>query len=246
MKDLKKEFDKIKSSKNEEEINAFLIKLGKNPNIEHLIFIDYFLKNRDPKRFDSIKLNLIYSIGEIGKLAKIDNKYIKFLIDLYFESDRWVRKELLTSLEKIAEKTLLPPKTFEILKFALTDDYEPIKISALTLLLHFKMIPDSLLLTIFKITSSAKPQTIELIFRITEMFHVDEYRLFKVLSDSKNYRILDKNNFRAILSMVFNSIEKIPHIKNFQVLILESEWEKDYKQEINNEIRNILNILSSN
>ena len=46
--------------------------------------------------------------------------------------------------------------------------------------------------------------------------------------------------------MVFNSIEKIPHIKNFQVLILESEWEKDYKQEINNEIRNILNILSSN
>jgi hypothetical protein len=246
MKDIKKKFEKIKTSTNEEKINSFLIDLVRNPDIEQLIFIDYFLSHRNPKIFDFIKLNLIYSIGEIGKLAKIDNKYIDFLIDLYFKSDRWVRKEILTGLEKIAEKTPLPPKTFEILKFALTDDYEPIKISALTLLLHFKMIPDSILLIIFKITSSAKPQTIELISRFTETFHVDEHRLFKVLSDSKNYRILDKNNFRAILSILFNSIEKIPQIQNLKDLILESEWEKDYKQFFNKEIKNILNILSGN
>ncbi len=55
---IKKSFEEIKKTRNQEEINRFLIKLSKNPIEEHLNFLDFFIKNLEPQIINSIKLNL--------------------------------------------------------------------------------------------------------------------------------------------------------------------------------------------
>ena len=79
MEILNNNFEEIKSAKDPEVINDFLIKLIGNPNKDYLIYIDYLLNNLDAKILNQVKLNLIYLIGEIGRLTILDDIYLIFL-----------------------------------------------------------------------------------------------------------------------------------------------------------------------
>ena len=43
MKNIENQFDIVKKSKDPEELNDFLIEIGKHPQIEYLSFIEYFI-----------------------------------------------------------------------------------------------------------------------------------------------------------------------------------------------------------
>ena len=96
---LEEKFNRLKKSKVSEEIDDFLIEIGRNPQLNYLSFIEYFIENCDPPLFHKIKLNLIYALGEVGKLKKIPAEFSKFLISEYNSSDRWVRDEVIKTFE---------------------------------------------------------------------------------------------------------------------------------------------------
>ena len=85
MKLSNQEFDNLKESNNPVVINDFIIKLSENPNIEHLKYLNHFIETLEPQIFDKIKLNLIFLIGEIGKLSALDMKFHRFLLETYYK-----------------------------------------------------------------------------------------------------------------------------------------------------------------
>ena len=80
---LEEKFNKLKNSKNSEDIDDFLIEIANHPQFKYLSFIEYLIDNSDPPLFYKIKLNLIYALGEIGKLKEIPAEFTRFLIKEY-------------------------------------------------------------------------------------------------------------------------------------------------------------------
>ncbi|MFX0137476.1 MAG: HEAT repeat domain-containing protein, partial [Candidatus Hodarchaeota archaeon] len=127
--------------KNPEEINDFLIKLSKNPSIDDLKYLKYFIDNLDAPIFEKIKLNLIFLLGEIGKSSLLEDIYLSFLIETYYTSDRWIRSEIIQAIGKISVKTEIKDNAIKLIGYAVNDDYSPIKINALKVLLNLREFP---------------------------------------------------------------------------------------------------------
>ena len=102
MENLEKKFEKIKISDNLDEINDFLTEISKFARIGALEYLNYFIKNKTSEVYNHIKINLIYALGEVGKIMKLDNIHIDFLISEYYRSDRWIRNEIILAFNKIA------------------------------------------------------------------------------------------------------------------------------------------------
>ncbi len=236
MKKFTEKFENIKKSKDPEEINDFLIELGNNPAAEYLSILDFFIEDFNPEIFNQIKLNLIFNIGEIGKLQGLDNKYLDFLIKEYYSSDRWIRNEIICTLSKIASQIKLPEKFLEILKYAIIDDYLPIAINAMKTLIYYDDIPNELFKNLFKVLQTSDSDLNDQISKVLLKFIHNENRLFELLNASENYKILNKKAIRALLIIFFSSAISMENLDLFKDLLTKSEWESKYKKAFFNEI----------
>jgi len=138
MEILRVDFEEIKNSRNSEELNNFLIKLSNNPDKDHLNFLEFFINNLEPEILDKIKLNLLFTLGEIGKSNLLNELFLSYIINSYYTSDRWIRNEIIQTIGKISEQTKLSEELIKLIGSAVNDEYIPIKKNALGVLLKLE------------------------------------------------------------------------------------------------------------
>ncbi|MFX0070853.1 MAG: hypothetical protein ACFFAO_07165 [Candidatus Hermodarchaeota archaeon] len=246
MSDIQIQFERIKNLEDPEKINNFLISLSNTPDKHHLNYVHFFMENSDSKLLNDIKLNLIYEIGEIGKLERLEDKYINFLMDQFFKSDRWIRNEIISSLNKIMNKTSLPNSIFKIINFAITDEYIILQLNSLKLLLNFSNIPNDLYTSLLRGLNSSEQQIVDLIASILKKFIVGGSQLFKILDDIERYSLLNSTILRRLLMSFFSSVFDLKELDEFKTLISNSNWDSNHKEYILKEIETYLRILSKN
>ena len=239
---LEEQFNRVINSKDPEEIDDFLIEIGRNPQIKYLTFIEYFIENCDKSLFQKIKLNLIYALGEIGKLKTIPDKYTRFLIREYNGSDRWVRGEVIKTFEKLSSNTILDDSVIKLLGIASNEDYLPNSINALNILSkRIRNIPRTILRNIFNVINSSDSDLRESASGVLTKIVRNEEELFESLLQNDNYKILKKNAIRSLLVIYLKSIFSI---ESFRQKIIESKIESLHKDIILDEIKTYKSILS--
>ena len=227
MEDFKALFEEIVKSNNPEEINDFLIKLSKYPNKLHLTFLQYFVNNLDDEILAKIKLNLINTLGEIGRLEQLDEVFLKFLSQAYYASDRWVRNEIIQAYRNTSRKSKLPDKTIELIGYAVNDDYLPIKINALKFILDLENLPEFVLKNIFRLLNTKNTEVNELCERIFDKFTMGTNKLFLWLNHAENYQLLKPHGIRSLLLIHFKSVI---NVEQFRKNILTSNWKDELKE----------------
>jgi hypothetical protein len=236
-------FEEVKTSKNPELINDFLIKLSKNPKKEYLNFLDYFLEELGEDVYQKIKLNLIFVLGEIGNLTQLNDKYVQRLNKIYHKSDRWVRNEIIQAIDKISRNTELNAKTFELISNALNDEYSAIKFSTINLISNLKSLPDNILKNLIQLMNSKDSEILEGCRRILKRIPQQPDRIFKILNESDNYQILKPRGIRSLLLIQFKSIV---NTESFREMISNSSWDEGYKESYIKEINTFERILIKN
>ena len=231
-------FEKAKNSENIEEINDFLIRLGENPKEDYLILLDYFINETEKEKFEKIKLNITFVLGEIGRLTPISIKYLQKLIDIYYTSDMWIRHEIVLAIDKISKKTALDKKIITLLGNALNDNYLPVKISALQTIKNIEILPDSILIHFFRVINSKESEVIDLCRKILERVPLD--KIFTLLNTSENYKVLKSRAIRTLLLINFRSIL---NLEAFREKVFDSGWENSYKEKFLKEIETLQRIL---
>jgi len=237
---IEKSFVDIKSSKNPEKINDFLVELSKKPNKEYLKFLDFFIMDLEPHIFEKIKLNLVYLIGEIGSLIPLEDVYLRFLLNTYYTSDRWVRNEIMQTIKKIAKNTEITDKIIELIGYAINDEYLPIGINALKTLFILDNNPLYVRRNLFLALNSIDLELNELCVRIFERFLPDYNELFYSLDYSDNYLILKTKAIRTLLLIYFKSPI---NLESFREKIESSTWELKQKEKLLKEIDTYEKIL---
>ncbi|HEC36925.1 hypothetical protein LCGC14_1994300 [marine sediment metagenome] len=235
------EFDEIKESNNPDKINDFVIKLSKNPNKEQFKYLEYFIDNLNTQILDKVKLNLIFALGEAGNLNLIEEKYLNFLHKTYHHSDRWVRNEIIQAIDKISKKSKLNEKIIVLIGNVLNDDYTPIKINALKVLLNLKQVPDLIFKNIFRVLNSKDSAVVEGCRRVLK--HLDISKLFSLLNQLDNYKILKQRAIRSLLIIQFKSII---NLESFREMILSSNWIDSYRLNYLKEIDTFQRIIAKN
>ena len=236
MEEIIKNFENIKNSKDSDIINDFLVNIGRDPKREYLSILDFFIDSHDLEVFNKIKINLIYILGELGAFTIIDDKYINFLIGEYFISDRWIRNEIVSAFSKIGNRTKLPKRILDILKYAIIDDYLPIVINGMKSLLYFDNIPDDLLRNLFRTLKIQDSELNKELSKVIKKFFINEILLFEKLSVLDNYKNFDKKSIRSLIIIFFNSVISLKNLESFRDLIKRSEWENRYKEMFLDEI----------
>ncbi|MFX0081278.1 MAG: hypothetical protein ACFE94_05950 [Candidatus Hodarchaeota archaeon] len=236
-------FDEIKESNNPEVINDFLIELSENPNTDHIKYLSYFINNQDIKIFDKIKLNLIYVLGEIGNLTPLSDKYLVFLEKEYYKSDRWVRNEIIQAIFKISKNLDLGEKIIELIANALNDEYSVIKINTLKLISNFKNLPDIILKNLVLLMNSKDPEILDGCRRILKRIPQKTETIFNTLNKSNTYKILKPRGIRTFLLLQFKSIN---NTESFKEMIINSNWDDNYKENYLKELYTFERILARN
>jgi len=240
---IEESYKKVKESKNPEKLNDFLVKLGEDPRSEYLNFIDYFINNLEPQILKKIQINIIYVLGEVGKVITLDEKYLKFLSETYYTSDRWIRREIIQAFHKISENTTLTNMIIELVGYALNDDYIPIKIDAQKVLLTLKLIPNKMLKNVFHTLNSQESEVINYSSKILEKQFKDTNQLFNSLNESENFMILKSHGVRALLLICFKSFI---NLDLFQEMIINSKWPDTSKKLYLKEIETYKRIILKN
>ena len=243
MEKIEELFQKIKNSEDSEAINDFLIELGNAPQEEYLSYLDYLLKNCTPSLISDIKINLIYVLGQIGKYMKVTDNNLDYLHQEYFQSDQWVRNEIIKALYLIAINRTLPEKLIKIVENALVDEYLPIKINSLSTMLHFDSLPNSLLKKLIGLLSSSDSKLIDSCARVFKKFIINDNQLFEILNYKNNYMIMNKHSIRRLLIIYFKSIFDL---ENFRKLIINSNWDNVHKEMVLKELYTFEQILLKN
>ena len=233
MEILKNKFEEIKKAKNPEVINDFLMKLSEEPSIEYLNLIQYLIDNLETQIFEKVKLNIIFLLGEIGRLSILNLKYLDFLLEFYYKSDRWVRNEIIQAFGKISKNTKLTDDIFKLIGYAINDDYSPIRVNALKIILDLEYLPHFVQRNLYYIMNLHDPELEPLYVRIFERLLSDYNQLFDSLNNSANYKILKLRAFRVLLFIYFKSPI---NLENFRQKISKSKWEDDYKENFLKEI----------
>jgi len=236
-------FEKAKKSENIEKINDFLIKLGENPKEDYLIYLDYFFNETKEAMFEKIKLNIVYVLGEIGSETKIADNYLQKLIDIYYISDQWVRNEIIQAIKKISRKTKLNENIIELLGNSLNDDYLPVKLSALEVLLHFKFIPKSILRKFFQVLNSKESEIRDRCRRVLNKVPLETQGIFESLNFSENYKVLKPRAIRSLLLIKFRALF---NLESFREQIFNSGWDNSFKETFLKEIDIFQRILIKN
>ncbi|MFX1567381.1 MAG: HEAT repeat domain-containing protein [Promethearchaeota archaeon] len=230
---LKNNFEEIKKTNDPEIINDFLINLSKDPDKGYLRYVEYFKNNLDPRIFEKVKLNMIYLLGEIGKLTNIEKKFINLLKDTYYSSDRWIRNEIIQAIGKISTNLDITEDIINLLGYAVNDDYFPIKVNALQVILNLNELPAILSKNIFQALSVKNTELESLCIKILDKFIPDYNQLFFALNFQDNYKILKKHAIRALLLTYFRSVL---NLESFRQKISNSNWENEYIENFLKEI----------
>ena len=240
MEDIENILLKIQDNKNPQEINDILIQLSKNPSEKTLVIVDYFIDSLNATTFNKIKLNLIFLIGTIGSLTVLNRKYLNFLVESYFNSDRWVRNEIIQSFLVILQNHEYNNEIYQIIELALREDYQPIKKSALNVLMILKEIPEKVVLTLLRVLDTNNDEIVEMGLKILKRSVKTGDELFELLNISKGYTILNKFIVRVLILEYFDSISEL---EAFIEKINSSKWEEEYKILCNTEINSFQRIL---
>jgi len=243
MEDIENILLKIKDNTNPQEINDILIKLSKNPNEKTLVIVDYFLDSLNATILNKIKLNLIFLLGAIGSITVLNRKYLNFLAESYFNSDRWVRNEIIQSFLVILRNHEYNNEIYQIIEHALNEDYAPIKKSALSVLMILKELPEKVLLTLLRVLNTNNEEIVEMGLKILKRGVQTGDELFEFLNISKGYTILNKSIVRVLILEYFDSISEL---ESFIEKINSSKWEEEYKILCNTEINSFQRILKKN
>lgn len=243
MEDIENILLKIKDNINPQEINDILIKLSKNPNEKTLVIVDYFLDSLNATILNKIKLNLIFLLGVIGSVTVLNRKYLNFLVESYFNSDRWVRNEIIQSFLVILQNHEYNNEIYQIIEHALNEDYAPIKKSALNVLMILKELPEKVLLTLLRVLNTNNEEIVEMGLKILKRGVQTGDELFELLNISKGYTILNKSIVRVLILEYFDSISEL---ELFIEKINSSKWEEEYKILCNTEINSFQRILKKN
>jgi len=240
MEDIENILLKIQDNTNPQEINDILIELSKNPNEKTLVIIDYFLDSLNATILNKIKLNLIFLLGAIGSVTVLNRKYLNFLVESYFNSDRWVRNEIIQSFLVILQNHEYNNEIYQIIEQALNEDYAPIKKSALNVLMILKELPESVLLTLLRILDTNNDEILEMGLKILKRGVQTWDELFELLNISKGYTVLNKFIVRVLILEYFDSISEL---EAFIEKINSSNWEEEYKILCKTEINSFQRIL---
>ncbi len=240
MEDIEKILLEIQDNKNPQEINDIFIELSKNPSEKTLVIVDYFLDSLNATILNNIKLNLIFLIGAIGSVTVLNRKYLNFLIESYFNSDRWVRNEIIQSFLVILQKHEYNNEIYQIIEHALNEDYAPIKKSALSVLMILKEHPKKVVLTLLRILDTNNDEILEMGLKILKRSVQTWDELFELLNISKGYTILNKFIVRVLILEYFDSISEL---EAFIEKINSSKWEEEYKILCKTEINSFQRIL---
>ncbi|MEJ2296752.1 MAG: hypothetical protein P8Y23_18555, partial [Candidatus Lokiarchaeota archaeon] len=125
-------------------INDIIIELCQEPKNYHFEVVDFLTKTLKKEDLRKININLIYLLGELGKIKPLEDKYIKYLLDTFYISDRWIRQEILKSLEKNINAVKSNKNFFKVISDSLKEEYEPNNITALKIILQLDRFPPSL------------------------------------------------------------------------------------------------------
>ena len=231
---------KLVKNENIDEINDLLIEAGKKADREFLVCIDYLIEKANKSILEKTKLNVVYFLGEIGKANVLENKYLVYLIKTYYDSDRWVRNEVIQSLSKLINDLRVSSDIFHILAYAVIEDYTPIKINTLKLLNKIKQLPDFILKNLLKVIDNNNLEVVEDSIRIFKDNIKNDLALFEFLNISENYKLLSKNTIRRLLIEYFDSLIKVD---TFRKKIDETDWQVKYKKLFLNEIDTYQSIL---
>ena len=226
MENLEKEFENVKDSDNPDEINDFLIKLGKNPQHNHITFLKYFIEITDPEIHEQIKMNLVYDLGELGKLKIIDVRFIDYLMKEYYNSDRWIRNEIIVAFKKISIYTELSEKVKELLGNSLKENYNPIKMNALKALLHIDNVSKYVLEKVLIVLNIPDIELEKMSSNVLKKNVLTYKNLFDLLNNSENYKRLKKKGIRVLLLEFFNSLIQLGQFKE---KISKSNWNNKQK-----------------
>ena len=240
MEDIENILLKIQDNTNLQEINDILIELSKNPNEKSLVIVDYYLDSLNATILNKIKLNLIFLLGAIGSVTVLNRKYLNFLVESYFNSDRWVRNEIIQSFLVILQNHRYNNEIYEIIEHALNEDYAPIKKSALNVLMILKELPEKVVLTLLRVLGTNDEDIVEMGLKILKKGVQTGDELFKLLNVSKGYTILNKSIVRVLILEYFDSISEL---ESFVEKINSSKWKEEYKILCNTEINSFQRIL---
>ncbi len=232
---LKNIFEEIKRTKNPEIINDFLIKLSEDPKEEYLNYIEYFMNNLDKHIFDKIKLNLIFLIGEISNLTTLEERYLSFLVETYYTSDRWIRNEIIQAIRIISAKSVITDEVIKLIGYAVNDDYSPIKVNALQVILNLETLPPTVIRNIFQALNSKSSELEILLVKILKKFLPDYNQLYNSLNYLDHYKILKQHAIRTLLLVYFSSAF---NLESFRQKISNSKWEIENKENFLEEIDN--------
>ncbi len=240
MEDIEKTLLKIQDNPNSQEINDILIELSKNPSEKSLVIVDYFLDSLNSIILNKIKLNLIFLIGVIGSKTVLNRKYLNFLVESYFNSDRWVRNEIIQSFLVILQNHEYNNEIYQIIEHALNEDYAPIKKSALNVLMILKELPEKVVLTLLRVLDTNNDEILEMGLKILKRSVQTGDALFELLNISKGYANLNKFIVRVLILEYFDSISEL---ESFVEKIDSSKWEEEYKILCKTEIKSFQRIL---
>lgn len=239
---MKAYFEEAKESDDPDIINSFLIELSKKSDKEDISYLDFFIYDLDKQLYKKIELNLIYALGEYGSVIPLTDKYMQFLHEIYYKSDRWIRNEIIQAIEKISKNSRLNKEIHELIGTALRDDYNPIKISALKTILNIE-ISDLILKNLLFVLNSKDSEVLEVCRKTLERLFLDSRRFFKILNNSENYKILKLRGIRFLLLANFQSII---NLEEFRKSIENSDWVIDYKEDYLKELDTLERILIRN
>ena len=220
---LKKEITSLKDS---EKINDILLQLSKNITQEVIPIVDFLVTELDSNQLNKINLNLVFLIGELGNIMRLEQRYLDYLVNSYYKSDRWVRNEIIQAIFKILKFRTPDKFVLNLIEDGLKEDYEPIQENSLRVLTLYDDIPTETLRVIILMLKPIKSDLIELAVKILTKSFKNEEEIFKFLDYHQNYRIFDKERVRIILTEFLSTIQQL---ENFQKRITDSNWEDEIK-----------------
>ncbi|MGM0470285.1 MAG: hypothetical protein ACQERB_15905 [Promethearchaeati archaeon] len=241
--DIIKTFNKIKKSHNPELINDFLIKGAENPSEISFEMVDYFIENLEKSIFDDIKINLAYLIGEIALLQKIPEKYLNFLTKIYYQSDRWVRNEIVKSISKIISNQEVNKKIIDLLNVSIKEEYLPIKKNTLDAIIKIKNPEFNIIKNLLIGLDTRDSEVLNNCKKILQNQIKNEKQLFEILDNQETFKDINKQAFRTILTLFFQSVI---NVEKFRERIENSEWNIKHKEEFLKEIDTYQRILLRN
>lgn len=242
LKDKYQSFMESVKIENTDLINELLIDAGKKADKDYLVYVDYLIEKASVSVIDKVSINIVYLLGEIGRANILEIKYLDFLIQIYYNSDRWVRDEFIQTLNKLFNHHKFTNEIFHILAYALLEDYIPLKINTLKLLNKIGNLPDYILKNLLKTIDNSNLEVVDYSIQILKKHIKNDSALFHIFDSSENYKILTKNSIRVLLVEYFDSL---PKLENFRERIEKANWNEKYKSLLFKEINSYQRILIS-